>query len=149
MIAAIQSERAEAGMSEALAASLNERMKGLFGDTLGIRVIEAAKDKVVAEFDWRADLCTVGGTLHGGALMAVADQIGATAAVLNLPAGAGTTTLESKTNFFRGCTAGKVRAESTPLHVGGRTSVWQTRLYDAAGKMLTQTIQTQIVLLPK
>ncbi|TWT14156.1 PaaI family thioesterase [Reyranella sp. CPCC 100927] len=124
-------------------------MQGLFGTVLGLKVIEARKDKVVAEFDWRPDLCTVGGTLHGGALMAVADQVGATAAFLNLPAGAGTTTLESKTNFFAGCKAGKVRAEATPLHVGGRTSVWQTRLYDEAGKLLSQTLQTQLVLLPK
>nr|WP_255467885.1 PaaI family thioesterase [Reyranella sp. CPCC 100927] len=136
-------------MSDNAADAINERMQGLFGTVLGLKVIEARKDKVVAEFDWRPDLCTVGGTLHGGALMAVADQVGATAAFLNLPAGAGTTTLESKTNFFAGCKAGKVRAEATPLHVGGRTSVWQTRLYDEAGKLLSQTLQTQLVLLPK
>jgi uncharacterized protein (TIGR00369 family) len=81
--------------------------------------------------------------------MAAADQAGATAAFLNLPPGAGTTTLESKTNFFAGCKGGKVRIETTPLHVGGRTSVWQTRLYDEAGKLLSQTLQTQLVLLPK
>ena len=133
----------------AAAESINERMQGLFGTVLGLKVIEARKDRVVAEFDWRADLCTVGGILHGGALMAVADQVGATAAFLNLPAGAGTTTLESKTNFFAACKGGKVRAEATPLHVGGRTSVWQTRLYDEAGKLLSQTLQTQLVLLPK
>ncbi|HEX2889865.1 MAG TPA: PaaI family thioesterase [Vineibacter terrae] len=136
-------------MTDNAADSINERMHGLFGTVLGLKVVEARKDKVVAEFDWRPDLCTVGGTLHGGALMAVADQVGATAAFLNLPAGAGTTTLESKTNFFAGCKAGKVRAEATPLHVGGRTSVWQTRLYDEAGKLLSQTLQTQLVLLPK
>ena len=136
-------------MSDSAADSINERMQGLFGTVLGVKVIEARKDKVVAEFDWRADLCTVGGILHGGALMAAADQVGATAAFLNLPAGASTTTLESKTNFFAGCKGGKVRAEATPLHVGGRTSVWQTRLYDEAGKLLSQTLQTQLVLLPK
>lgn len=136
-------------MTDNAADSINERMQGLFGTVLGLKVVEARKDKVVAEFDWRPDLCTVGGTLHGGALMAVADQVGATAAFMNLPAGAGTTTLESKTNFFAGCKAGKVRAEATPLHVGGRTSVWQTRLYDEAGKLLSQTLQTQLVLLPK
>ncbi len=136
-------------MTDNAADSSNERMQGLFGTVLGLKVVEARKDKVVAEFDWRPDLCTVGGTLHGGALMAVADQVGATAAFMNLPAGAGTTTLESKTNFFAGCKAGKVRAEATPLHVGGRTSVWQTRLYDEAGKLLSQTLQTQLVLLPK
>jgi uncharacterized protein (TIGR00369 family) len=136
-------------MSESVARSINERMKGLFGDVVGVKIVEAARDKVVAEFDWRPELCTVGGILHGGALMAVADQVGATAAFLNLPAGAGTTTLESKTNFFAGCKGGKVRVETTPLHVGGRPSVWQTRLYDEAGKLLSQTLQTQMVLLPK
>ncbi len=136
-------------MADDAAQAINERMKGLFGDVIGLKVMEARKDKVVAEFDWRPDLCTVGGILHGGALMAVADQVGAVAAFINLPPGAGTTTLESKTNFFSGCKGGKVRAEATPLHVGGRTSVWQTRLYDEAGKMLSQTLQTQLVLLPK
>jgi uncharacterized protein (TIGR00369 family) len=136
-------------MADAAAEAINERMQGLFGTVLGLKIVEARKDKVVAEFDWRPDLCTVGGILHGGALMAAADQAGATAAFLNLPAGAGTTTLESKTNFFAGCKGGKVRVESTPLHVGGRTSVWQTRLYDEAGKLLSQTLQTQLVLLPK
>jgi uncharacterized protein (TIGR00369 family) len=136
-------------MADDAAQAINERMKGLFGDVIGLKVVEARKDKVVAEFDWRPDLCTVGGILHGGALMAVADQVGAVAAFINLPPGAGTTTLESKTNFFAGCKGGKVRAEAIPLHVGGRTSVWQTRLYDEAGKMLSQTLQTQLVLLPK
>jgi uncharacterized protein (TIGR00369 family) len=136
-------------MADDAAQAINERMKGLFGDVIGLKVVEARKDKVVAEFDWRLDLCTVGGILHGGALMAAADQVGAVAAFINLPPGAGTTTLESKTNFFSGCKGGKVRAEATPLHVGGRTSVWQTRLYDEAGKMLSQTLQTQLVLVPK
>jgi uncharacterized protein (TIGR00369 family) len=139
----------EGMMSDSIAQSINERMKGLFGDVVGVRIVEARKDKVVAEFDWRPDLCTVGGILHGGALMAVADQVGATAAFLNLPAGAGTTTLESKTNFFAGCKGGRVRVEATALHVGGRTSVWQTRLYDEAGKLLSQTLQTQMVLQPR
>ncbi|MCW5749330.1 MAG: PaaI family thioesterase [Alphaproteobacteria bacterium] len=136
-------------MSDTVADAINQGIKGLFGEVVGVRIVEARKDKVVAEFDWRPELCTVGGILHGGALMAVADQVGAVAAFLNLPAGAGTTTLESKTNFFAGCKGGKVRVETTPLHVGGRTSVWQTRLYDEAGKMLSQTLQTQMVLLPR
>jgi uncharacterized protein (TIGR00369 family) len=136
-------------MSDNAAEAINDHLKGLLGDVLGVKVVEARKDKVVAEFAWRPDLCTTGGILHGGTLMAVADQVGAVAAFLNLPPGASTTTLESKTNFFAGCKGGKVRAEATPLHVGGRTSVWQTRLYDEAGRLLSQTLQTQLVLRPK
>ena len=92
---------------------------------------------------------TIGGILHGGTMMAFADTIGAVAAFINLPPGAGTTTLESKTNFFSGCKSGVVRAEATPLHRGKRTSVWQTKLTDENGRMLTLTIQTQMVLLPQ
>ena len=135
-------------MADDAAQAISERMKGLFGDVIGLKVVEARKDKVVAEFDWRPDLCTVGGILHGGALMAAADQVGAVAAFINLPPGAGTTTLESKTNFFSGCKGGKVRAEATPLHVGGRTSVWQTKITGEDGKPVALVIQTQLVLWP-
>jgi uncharacterized protein (TIGR00369 family) len=78
--------------------------------------------------------------------MALADTVGAAATVLNLPPGAGTTTLESKTNFFAAGRSGVVRAESVPLHRGKRTMVWQTRVTDDAGRLLSQTIQTQMVL---
>jgi len=88
----------------------------------------------------------VGGSLHGGALMALADTIGAAATILNLPDGASTTTLESKTNFFAAGRAGTIRAEATPLHRGKRTQVWQTRVTDATGRLLSMTIQTQMVL---
>jgi 1,4-dihydroxy-2-naphthoyl-CoA hydrolase len=95
----------------------------------------------------RPALMTVGGRLHGGAIMALADSVGATGAFLALPEGAaGTTTIESKTNFFAGASEGIVRAESVPLHVGGRTSVWQTRITGSDGKLVAQTIQTQLVL---
>jgi len=78
--------------------------------------------------------------------MALADTIGAAATILNLPAGATTATLESKTNFFAAGRAGTVRAEATPLHRGKRTQVWQTRVTDATGRLLSMTIQTQMVL---
>ncbi len=78
--------------------------------------------------------------------MAFADTIGTVATVLNLPAGAGTTTLESKTNFFAAGRSGTVRAETTPLHRGKRTMVWQTRVTDESGRLLSLTIQTQMVL---
>ncbi len=128
------------------AADIAERFKGTLVETLGIRFTEATADRVVAELEWREALTTVGGSLHGGALMALADTIGAAATVLNLPDGASTTTLESKTNFFAAGRAGTIRAEATPLHRGKRTQVWQTRVTDATGRLLSMTIQTQLVL---
>ena len=124
----------------------NERMQGTLSTLLGLRIVEASPDRVVAELTIRDDLRTVGGALHGGTLMALADTVGAAATFLNLPAGASTTTLESKTNFFAAGKAGTVRAEATPLHRGRRTQVWQTRVTDESGKLLSLTIQTQMVL---
>jgi uncharacterized protein (TIGR00369 family) len=120
--------------------------RGHMPDMMGVRFVEATKDRVVAELTIRPDLTTVGGHLHGGAIMAFADTVGASATGLNLPAGASTTTLESKTNFFAAGTAGVVRAEATPLHRGRRTQVWQTRITDASGRLLALTTQTQMVL---
>jgi 1,4-dihydroxy-2-naphthoyl-CoA hydrolase len=128
------------------AAALTEQFKGTLGELIGIRFVEAARDRVVAELTYRADLTTVGGSLHGGTLMAFADTVGAAATVVNLPAGATTTTLESKTNFFAAGRGGTIRAESTPLHRGKRTMVWQTRVTDGSGRLLSLTIQTQMVL---
>jgi uncharacterized protein (TIGR00369 family) len=128
------------------AADLEAQQKGTLADLLGIRFLEVGRDKVVAELTIRDELKTVGGALHGGTIMAFADTVGATATVLNLPPGAGTTTLESKTNFFAAGRSGAVRAESVPLHRGKRTMVWQTRITDEAGRLLAQTIQTQMVL---
>jgi len=123
------------------------RFEGTFFETLGIRIIEASRERVIAEMEVRPELMTVGGRLHGGAIMALADSVGATGAFLALPESTvGTTTIESKTNFFAGASAGTVRAESVPLHVGGRTSVWQTRITGTDGKLVAQTIQTQLVL---
>lgn len=128
------------------AADITESFKGTLVDTLGIRFTEATADRVVAELEWREALTTVGGSLHGGTLMALADTLGAAATILNLPAGATTTTLESKTNFFAAGRAGTVRAETIPLHRGKRTHVWQTRVTDGTGRLLSMTIQTQMVL---
>jgi uncharacterized protein (TIGR00369 family) len=128
-------------------AAITERLKGTLSDVLGVRFVETAPDRVVAELTYRSDLTTVGGSLHGGTLMAFADTIGAVATVLNLPPGAtGTTTLESKTNFMAAGRGGVVRAECTPLHRGKRTMVWQTRVTDENGRLLSLTIQTQMVL---
>lgn len=113
---------------------------------LGIRFVEVGKDRVLAELAVREELMTVGGTIHGGTLMAFADTIGAAGTAANLEPGQGTATIESKTNFFAGCRGGTVRAESTPLHKGKRTHVWQTRITDEKGKLLSLTVQTQMIL---
>ena len=128
------------------AAAISDLFRGTLAELLGIRFVEATPDRVVAELDYRDELTTVGGSLHGGTLMAFADTIGAVATVLNLPEGASTTTLESKTNFFAAGRSGTVRAETTPLHRGKRTMVWQTRVTNDAGRLLSLTIQTQMVL---
>jgi 1,4-dihydroxy-2-naphthoyl-CoA hydrolase len=127
--------------------AITAALGGTLSDLLGMELVEATKDRVVASLTIRDELRTVGGSLHGGTLMALADTVGATATVLNLPAGATTTTLESKTNFFAAGRTGTVRAETTPLHRGKRTMVWQTRITDEAGRLLSLTIQTQMVLL--
>src|SRR5438477_10984805 len=127
-------------------ATMTDSMRGTLAELLGLRFVETSAERVVAELTIRDDLRTVGGALHGGTLMAFADTVGAAATVVNLPAGAGTTTLESKTNFFAAGRAGVVRAEATPLHRGKRTMVWQTRVTDEGGRLLSLTIQTQMVL---
>jgi uncharacterized protein (TIGR00369 family) len=126
--------------------ALNQRLAGTLSTLLGVRFVEASPETVVAELEIRDEVRTFGGALHGGTLMALADTVGAVATVVNLPAGATTTTLESKTNFFAAGRAGKVRATATPLHRGKRTHVWQTRVTDETGRLLSLTIQTQMVL---
>jgi uncharacterized protein (TIGR00369 family) len=128
------------------AAAISEGLRGTLAEVLGIRFVEASPDRVVAELTYREALATVGGSLHGGALMALADTVGAAATMLNLPPGAATTTIESKTNFLAAARSGTVRAESTPLHRGKRTMVWQTRVMDGTGRVVSVTIQTQMVL---
>ena len=128
-------------------AIFTDRFRGTLGELLGIRFIEVSRERVVAELAYREALTTVGGSLHGGAVMALADTVGAAATALNLPSGAGTTTIESKTNFLAAARAGTVRAEATPLHRGKRTMVWQTRVTGETGRLLALTIQTQMVLL--
>lgn len=115
---------------------------------LGVQIISATPDLVVGEIEVRPELCTVGDTLHGGAIMAFADTLGAIGGVLNLPDGAsGTTTSESKTNFLAPPPLGTiVRGESIPIHIGRRLSVWQTRLIRADGKLAALITQTQMVL---
>jgi uncharacterized protein (TIGR00369 family) len=128
------------------ATAIEHALTGTLSALLGIRFVEASADRVIAELTIRDDLRTAGGSLHGGSLMALADTVGAAATMLNLPTGGGTTTLESKTNFVAAGRAGVVRAEATPLHRGRRTMVWQTRVTDEGGRLLSLTIQTQMVL---
>jgi len=114
---------------------------------LGIEMISATPHEVRARLAWDAAKCTVGGILHGGALMALADTLGGTVAYLNLPEDAnGTATIESKTNFFAAVRGGYVHAVARPLHTGRRTIVVDTELYDDAGKLVARVTQTQAVL---
>ena len=118
-----------------------------FANLLGIQVLESTPEKVVAELLVRDDLCTQPAVLHGGAAMALADTLGALATLQNLPPGAGTTTIESKTNFLAPAPAGTtVRAECTPIHRGKRTQVWQTRITTREGRLVALVTQTQLVL---
>jgi uncharacterized protein (TIGR00369 family) len=117
--------------------------------TLGISITAAAPGEVRGRLAHRPELCTTGGVLHGGALMALADSIGACCAFLNLPEGASTATIESKTNFFRAVREGSVEAVGRPLHVGRTTIVVQTDLYDAADRRVAQVTQTQAVISPR
>lgn len=125
-----------------------QAMKMPFAELKGVRFVEADKDRVVARMRVRADLCTLYHTIHGGAIMALADSVGAAATLINLPEDAkGTTTLESKTNFIGGAREGTtVIATATPVHRGRRTQVWQTRLETEDGKLVALVTQTQMVL---
>ena len=118
-----------------------------FAELLGIEFVVAAPERVVAEMTVRPELCTRPAVLHGGAIMAFADTIGAAGTILNLPEGAGTTTIESKTNFIAAAPEGiRVTGEATPLHRGRRTQVWQTRITTAEGRLVALVTQTQLVL---
>src|ERR1700732_2644630 len=123
-------------------------MKMPFAELKGVIFTEAEKDRVVARMLVRPDLCTLHHTIHGGAIMAVADSVGAVATVINLPEDAkGTTTIESKTNFIGGAKEGMTLiATATPVHRGRRTQVWQPRLGDEEGRLVAIVTQTQMVL---
>jgi uncharacterized protein (TIGR00369 family) len=118
-----------------------------FSNLMGVEIVERDKARVVGRMMVREDLCTAGGILHGGAYMAFADALGAIGGVLNLAPGTHTTTLESKTNFFRAAPVGStVTGEATPLHVGRRSSVWTTRITNDEGKLLALVTQTQMTI---
>ena len=118
-----------------------------FAALLGIEFVSALPERVVAELTVREDLCTRPPVLHGGAIMAFADTLGACGTILNLPEGAATTTLESKTNFIAGAPLGaRLVGEATPVHRGRRTQVWTTRITTAEGRLVAIVTQTQMVL---
>jgi 1,4-dihydroxy-2-naphthoyl-CoA hydrolase len=130
-----------------LAASIQQRVKGLLPELLGIEFTDVTPEKVLAELVVRKELCTVGDNLHGGAIMAFADTLGAVAAILNMPQGSRTTTIESKTNFIGGAAIGtRVTGESVPVHKGRTTVVCQTTLKSEAGKLVALVTQTQLVI---
>jgi 1,4-dihydroxy-2-naphthoyl-CoA hydrolase len=127
--------------------ALIEEKKMPFAELLGIRILSATPDRLTAEMVVRENLCTQPPVLHGGAVMAFADSLGAYATMLNLPEGANTSTIESKSNFLAPAPVGTtVTGECSPLHRGRRTMVWQTRITNAQGRLLAIVTQTQMVL---
>ena len=119
-----------------------------FAAAAGVELDSASTAEVIGRMAWREDRCTIGGVMHGGALMTLADSLGAVCAFLNLPDGAMTSTIESKTNFLRAVRSGEARATTRPLHVGRQTIVLQTEIRDDAGKLVAFVTQTQAVLAP-
>ena len=116
-----------------------------FAGLVGVRLVSAIPEEVKGRLEWSEERCTAGGVLHGGALMTMADTLGALCAFLNLPPGSQTSTIESKSNFFRAVRNGHVEGVSRPLHAGRSTIVVQTDLFDAGGRRVAQTTQTQAV----
>ncbi|SRR5581483_379993 len=118
-----------------------------FSDLLGIKFLSASPERVTAEMAVRKELCTSPEVLHGGAIMSLADTLGARATLLNLKDGQGTTTIESKTNFLAPAPVGTaVKAECSAIHRGRRTMVWQTRITNPDGRLVAIVTQTQMVL---
>lgn len=118
-----------------------------FAKLLGVELVSVTPDRVEAALRVRDDLCTRPAVLHGGAMMALADTLGAVATMANLPEGATTTTIESKTNFFVPIPVGDIaRAECTPLHRGRTTMVWQTKITRGDGRVAAMVTQTQLVM---
>ena len=130
--------------------TVQEKLKGLLPDLLGMELVEVTPARVVATLAVRAQLCTGGRVLHGGSIMAFADTLGAIGTIVNMPAGASTATIESKTNFIGAAAEGTVvTGEATPVHKGRTTQVWQTRVTGGDGKLVALVTQTQIVKAPK
>ena len=128
-------------------ATIQQVLKPLFPGLLGIELTEVSPERVTASMQVRPETCTTGGVLHGGAIMAFADTLGAVATFANLAQGARTTTIESKTNFLGAAPVGtRITGECTPFHRGRTTMVWQTLVRSEAGKLCAVITQTQMVL---
>jgi uncharacterized protein (TIGR00369 family) len=117
-----------------------------FAELLGLEIESATAEEVVGRMPWRNEITTGGGVVHGGALMAMADSIGAVCAFLNLPAGAGTATISSSTNMLRAVREGVVTGTARPLHVGRSVIAVRTDLQDDKGRLIAQVTQAQAVL---
>jgi uncharacterized protein (TIGR00369 family) len=126
------------------ASQLQELMP--FALALGIELEQPSPERAAGSLPWAPERCTAGGVMHGGAILSLADTLGAICAFMNLPPGAGTTTIETKSNFFRAVRGGSVRGVARPLHVGRTIIVVQTELSDGEGRAVAQTTQTQAVL---
>ena len=127
--------------------SIQAILQPLFPGLLGIELVEVSPERVFATLRVRPDLCTTGNSVHGGVLMAFADTLGAVATFMNLPQGARTTTIESKTNFLAGAAEGAtITGECTAFHRGRTTMVWQTLIKSDAGKLCAVVSQTQLVI---
>jgi len=132
------------------AVAMRQQFQGRLPELLGMEFVDVTADKVVGRLQVRQDLCTIGDNLHGGAIMAFADTLGAVAAILNMPQGARTTTIESKTNFIGGAPLGsRVSGEAVPVHKGRTTVVCQTTVRSEAGKLVALVTQTQLVIAAK
>ncbi len=126
---------------------IRQRIRPLFPGLMGVELVEATPEAVAARLTVRPDLCTAGDILHGGAVMAFADTLGAIGTLVNLPPGARTTTIESGTRFLASAPVGSVvTGRATPLHRGRTTMVWQTEIRSEAGKLCAVVTQTQLVL---
>jgi uncharacterized protein (TIGR00369 family) len=129
------------------AALIQEVFNPLFPGLMGVQLMEVTPERVVASMEVRPDLCTTGNVLHGGAIMAFADTLGAIGTIANLPKDARTTTIESKTNFLRAAPEGtRITGECTAFHRGKTTMVWQTQIKTDTGKLCAVVTQTQLVL---
>ena len=118
-----------------------------FAATLGITLLRYDPEEVRARLPWAPELCTSGGAMHGGAVMALADSADGACAFLNLPPGAaGTTTVESKTNFLRAVREGYIEAVTRPLHNGRTLIVVETEIRDAQQRLAAKVTQSQLVL---
>lgn len=120
-----------------------------FAAAVGIEILAASPEEVVATLEWREDRCTVGGVMHGGAAMTLADSAGAVCAFLNLPEGAATSTIDSSVSFLRAIRGGTARAVSRPLHTGRTVIVVRTEVMDDDGRVAVHVVQSQAVLHPR